>query len=64
LRSNGCLPIIYTIVENCRRQGIDPWEYLRDVFTRLPSATSWQIKDLTPEAWAKARKSGCKRKAA
>jgi transposase len=47
--------IIYTIIESCRRRGIDPYEYLRDVFTRLPKSTNWQIKDLTPEAWAKAR---------
>lgn len=45
--------ILYTIVENCRRRGIDPFAYLRDVFTQLPSATNWQVKDLTPEAWAK-----------
>jgi transposase len=47
--------IIYTIVESCRRRGIDPYAYLRDVLTRLPMATNWQIKDLTPEAWAKSQ---------
>jgi transposase len=47
--------IIYTVIENCRRRGIDPFAYLRDVFTRLPSATNWQVKHLTPEAWAKAQ---------
>jgi transposase len=45
--------ILYTIVENCRRHGIDPYTYLRDVLTRLPSMTNWQLKDATPEAWAK-----------
>jgi hypothetical protein len=45
--------ILYTIVECCRRRGIDPYAYLRDILTRLPSATNWQIKDLTPEAWAR-----------
>ena len=45
--------IIYTLIESCRRRGIDPYEYLRDVFARLPNSTNWQIKDLTPEAWAK-----------
>jgi len=44
--------ILYTIVECCRRRGLDPYAYLRHVLTRLPSATNWQIKDLTPEAWA------------
>jgi transposase len=48
--------IIYTIIESCRSRGIDPYAYLRDVFTRLPNSTNWQIKDLTPQAWAKARK--------
>jgi len=47
--------ILYTIIESCRRRGIDPFAYLRDVFTRLPFMTNWQIKDITPEAWAKAQ---------
>ena len=46
--------ILYTIIESCRRRGIDPHAYLRDILTRLPTATNWQVKDLTPEAWAKA----------
>jgi hypothetical protein len=45
--------ILYTIVESCRRRGLDPYAYLRDILTRLPNATNWQIADLTPEAWAK-----------
>jgi hypothetical protein len=49
--------IIYTIVESCRRRGLDPYAYLRDVLTRLPMATNWQIKNLTPEAWAKSQPS-------
>ena len=47
--------IIYTIIECCRRRGLDPFAYLREVFTRLPSMTNWQVKDLTPEAWARAQ---------
>jgi len=49
--------IIYTIVECCRRRGLNPYAYLRDILTRLPNATNWQIADLTPEAWAKERQS-------
>jgi transposase len=48
--------ILYTIIENCRRHGIDPFAYLRDVLTRLPSMTNWQLKEVTPEAWAKAQR--------
>ena len=45
---------IYTVIECCRRRGLDPFAYLRDVFTRLPSMTNMQVQDLTPEAWARA----------
>jgi transposase len=48
--------ILYTIVENCRRRGIDPQAYLRDVLTRLPKMATSQIPEVTPEAWGKARK--------
>jgi transposase len=48
--------ILYTIIESCRRRGVDPHAYLRDVLTRLPQLTNWQIKNVTPEAWAKAQR--------
>jgi hypothetical protein len=47
--------ILYTIVECCRRRGLDPFAYLRDVLTRLPTMTTDQIREVTPEGWAKAR---------
>ena len=47
--------IIYTVIECCRRRGLDPFAYLREVFTRLPLMTNWQVKNLTPEAWAKSQ---------
>ena len=42
--------ILCTIIESCRVPGIDPYAYLRDVLTRLPSMTNWQVKQVTPEA--------------
>jgi transposase len=45
--------IIYTVIESCRRRGIDPYAYLCEVLARLPTLTNWQVKDVTPEAWAK-----------
>ena len=47
--------IIYTIIESCRRRGIDPYAYLKDVLTRLPNMTNHQLPEVTPAAWAKAR---------
>ncbi len=48
--------ILYTIIENCRRHGIDPYAYLRDVLSRLPSMTNWQLEETTPAAWATDRR--------
>ena len=45
--------VIYTIIESCRRRGIDPHEYLRDVLTRITESTNWNVADLTPQKWAK-----------
>lgn len=49
--------ILYTIIESCRRRHLNPYAYLRDVLTRLPQMTNWQIPKVTPEAWAKEQKS-------
>ena len=48
--------IVYTLVECCRRRGLDPYAYLRNVLTRLPNMTNWQVHEVTPEAWAKAQR--------
>ena len=45
--------ILYTIIESCRRRGIEPYAYLREVLTRLPHMTNRQIPDVIPAAWGK-----------
>lgn len=47
--------MIYTLLGSCRRHEINPFDYLKDLFRRLPAAKITQIKDFTPAAWAKAR---------
>lgn len=48
--------VIYSLLGSCRRHGVNPHEYLSDVLSRLPSATNHQIAQLTPAAWAKAKR--------
>jgi len=43
--------VIYTIIQSCRRRGLNPHEYLTDVLHRLPSLTNQQVKDLLPSRW-------------
>src|ERR1043166_1296039 len=40
--------ILYTIIESCRRRGVEPYQYLRDVLTRLPSMTNRQVATILP----------------
>ena len=49
--------IIYTLVENCKRQGIDPVEYLKDVLSRLPGMKMNEVESLTPANWKAERSS-------
>jgi transposase len=44
------IAVIYTLLGSCRRQGINPFDYLKDLFTRLPAAKITQIKEFTPAA--------------
>jgi transposase len=49
--------VIYTLIENCRMHGIEPYSYLKDVLARLPHTTNQQVAQLTPLNWQKARRS-------
>lgn len=46
--------ILYTLIESCRTHGLDPFAWLRDVLTRLPTFPVRRIHELTPAACAKA----------
>jgi transposase len=43
--------VIYTIIQSCRRYGINTQEYLTDVLHRLPSMTTSQVPELLPANW-------------
>jgi len=45
--------ILYTIIESCRRRSVEPYGYLREILSRLPSMTNKQIPTITPEAWSR-----------
>lgn len=49
--------IIYTIIENCKRLGVPPQEYLHDVLSRLPGMMNHETAELTPANWLAARSS-------
>jgi len=50
---------IMSIIETCKRLRINPFEYMKDVLTRLPSAPAKtvQIDDFLPDRWLARRSS-------
>ena len=44
--------ILFTLVAECRRLGLNPQDYFTAALTRLPSATTGNVARLTPEALA------------
>lgn len=43
--------VIYTIIQSCRRRGINPQAYLTDVLGRLPAMKNHEVKALLPRGW-------------
>ena len=48
--------ILYTLVGSCKDLGLDPWEYLRDVITRVSTHPASRIAELTPRGWWEAKR--------
>lgn len=47
--------LIYSLIETCKRIGIQPFEYLRDVLSRVSTHPHRLIEELTPAGWKAAR---------
>src|ERR1017187_9233523 len=55
--------VIYTLIQNCRLHGVEPYTYLKDVLERLPHTTNREVNQLTPLKWEQARQSALKQAA-
>ncbi len=47
--------VLSSFVASCRRQGIDPFAYLRDVLTKIASCPINEIEKFLPARWHAAR---------
>jgi hypothetical protein len=43
--------ILFSFTSTCQRLGVEPWAYLQDVLTRLPSTPADQLAGLLPDRW-------------
>lgn len=46
--------VIYSLLATCKRHGVNPFEYLRDVLLRIADHSIARIQELTPLAWKQA----------
>lgn len=42
----------YSLIDTCKLNGIDPFAYLQDVLSRLPSHPVNRLDELLPHTWA------------
>jgi transposase len=50
--------VLFSFTSTCHRLGIEPWAYLQDVLTRLPSMPAERLGELLPDRWQAARQAG------
>ena len=43
--------VIFSLIQTCRSLGINPREYLEDIFRRLPDHNSQKLYELLPDQW-------------
>ena len=48
--------VLYTVTQTCKRHGIDPFTYLKDVLSRLPGLPAEHLEALLPHHWAEAQR--------
>ncbi len=44
---------LFTLTKSCNRHRVDPFAYLRDVYTRLPAMAESELEPLLPDRWIK-----------
>ncbi|CAL7961886.1 hypothetical protein GAMM_290001 [Gammaproteobacteria bacterium] len=50
-RGGRAAATIYSLVESCKLNKINPYEYLRDILIRLPDTLNRDIRSLLPYIW-------------
>lgn len=50
-RGGKAAAVIYSVIETCKLNNVNPYDYLRDVLSRLPNTLNRDIKTLLPYYW-------------
>jgi hypothetical protein len=55
-RGGRTAAVLFSFTSTCQRLGVEPWAYLQDVLTRLPTTPAGQLDELLPDFWHAARR--------
>lgn len=47
--------VLLSFTSTCQRLGVEPWAYLKDVLSRLPTLPAGSLAELLPDRWQAAR---------
>ena len=45
------LALFYSLLESCKKHNVHPWEYLKDILERLPTAKMSELRSMLPDQW-------------
>ncbi len=51
LRAGKRAAAVMSLIQSAKRKGHDPYAYIKDVLTRLPTQKARQIEELLPHRW-------------
>lgn len=51
-RGGKAAATLYTLIETCKANKVDPYHYLADVLERLPTHPNKRIQELLPQNWS------------
>jgi len=57
-RGGQTAAMLFSFTSTCLRLSVEPWAYLQDVLTRLPTTTAGQLGELLPDRWETVRRAG------
>jgi transposase len=55
-RGSQTAAVLFSFTSTCQRLGVEPWAYLQDALTCLPTMPAGQYGDLLPDHWQEARR--------
>jgi len=56
--------VLFSFTSTCHRLGIEPWAYLKDVLSRLPTMPAERLVELLPDRWQAAQQQAAQTSAA